>query len=439
MFLLALFACTAPTPSRPPDLPPNVVVLLIDDAGFADFSMHGSPHFHTPSIDRLAAEGVRFGTAYTTAPICSPSRAALLTGRYQNRFGHEHNPAPVLGAASNGLSLSETLLPAYLREAGYRTAAFGKWHLGYHPHFHPLERGFEHFEGVLQGERSYFGRSERGFRRWMVGRDVVTPRFAYVTDRIGEAAAAFIREHRDEPFFLYVAFTAVHAPLEAQASDRSVQDEALTGPRRTLAAMTTALDRAIGTIDEALREAKLQEHTLVFLLNDNGAGPRNHGDNAPWRGGKGQLYEGGIRTPFVVRWTGAFSPGVRQDDLVSSLDVAATALAAAGVEPAKARPLDGLDLLPTLRGEEPLGRTHHVWRLGPSWAVREGRYKLIVHKGGEPQLFDLAVDPGETTDRAAAEPERVAELRAIYDRWEREMVPPAFPSNTELRRRRKRR
>lgn len=449
MWWLGLLGCqssstpvapTQPIPTvkanRPADAPPNIVILLADDAGYADFSLTGSKTFRTPAIDALAADGVTFTNAYVTAPVCSPSRAGLLTGRYQQRFGHEGNP-PLAGGPKSGLPVEETLISDHLKAAGYTTAVFGKWHLGYEPHFHPNARGFDTFEGVLRGERTYFAKADAtdDLAAWRRDGAVVDESFDYVTDAIADATVDFMVDHRDGPFLAYVAFTGVHFPLEARPDDIARQPRSLQGPRRTLAAMTTGLDRAVGQITAAIDGMGLTNDTLVFFINDNGAGKKNHGDNSPWRSGKGRLFEGGTHVPYVLRWPGHVPAGSRLDPLVSSLDVVPTALVAAGVPLPTDRPLDGRDLTAVTKGGP--GADVLYWRLGKSWAVRDARFKIVSDKGTEPQLFDLSTDPGETTDVRAAHPEQYAALKARYDAWNAEMIEPVFLSATEVRRQRR--
>lgn len=407
-------------PTRPPG-PPDVVVLLIDDAGWADFSMHGSPDFHTPRIDALASEGVRFTAGYVAAPICSPSRAALLTGRYPQRFGHEGNP-PVDGGPSSGLPLSEHLIPELLAPAGYTSAVIGKWHLGDHPRFHPNRRGFDHFSGILRGERPYFpGRTKRG-EQWEVNGTPVAEEFTYVTDHIADEALAFLASEAG-PRFLFVSFTGVHAPLQALKADVEAADPGLPVKRRKLAAMTASVDRAVGRVLDAV-----PDDALVFLINDNGAGAKNHGDNQPWRGGKSRVYEGGIRVPFVVRLPGV--PPQVYDSPVSTLDVLPTVLSMLHL-PVPPE-LDGVDLVPFLDGRR-TDAPHEAlfWRLGTSWAVRRGDLKLVWDRDDGPGLYDLATDPSETTDLGDI-PERRS-LQEAYDTWNAQNIEPAFESATERR------
>ncbi|MEZ4319262.1 MAG: sulfatase-like hydrolase/transferase [Myxococcota bacterium] len=416
---------------RPEGAPPNIVVLLIDDAGYADFGMNGSPHFQTPAIDALAAEGVRFTAAYVTAPICSPSRAGILSGRYPQRFGHEFNPPSNAGPEA-GLPVTVTTLADVLHERGYATAAIGKWHLGRSGHFNPTRRGFDSFYGFLNGERSYFPMTQRGPQDLKRGTRHVPESFDYLTDELASEASDWIGAHAHEPFFLYVAFNAVHMPLDALREDVMAQAPELTGERRTLAAMTAAVDRAIGHVLDALEREEIGDETVVFLLNDNGAGKQNHGDNAPFHGGKGNLYEGGIRVPYVVRWPGVTDDGTTFDAPVSALDIFPTALAAAGAPPREE--LDGVDLRPWLDGDR-ADAPHPLlfWRLGESWAIRDGSMKLLSDRGGTPQLFDLESDPGEQVDLSSQDPERVATLQRRYDAWNLQLAAPAFESATEER------
>jgi len=422
-------------PDRPPDAPPNILVVLVDDAGFADFGFQGSPNFKTPRIDSLVSEGVRFSQAYVTAPICSPSRAGLLSGRYQQRFGHESNP-PLNGGPNAGLPIQVDTLADLLKTQGYTTAAIGKWHLGRARHFQPNRRGFDYFYGFIRGERSYFPQAEKGPQAIKRGTDHVEEEFPYLTDELGEDAARWIGENAHQPFFLYLAYSAVHMPLEALSEDLDGQDAALSGKRRKLAAMTQALDRSIGVVLDALDEYGLADDTVVFFLNDNGAGRQNQGDNSPLRGGKGNIYEGGVRVPFAIRWPGEFEPGAVYDPPVSALDIAATSLVAAGAE---VPPIfDGVDLLPHVKGTAP-GRPHNTlyWRVGQSWAIRDATYKLLSSKGEPVELYDLVTDPEETTDLRATQPDIVASLQRRYDSWAAQLIDPVFMSATESRRKAK--
>jgi arylsulfatase A-like enzyme len=442
---LALAACLSGSAvALPAQQRPNFVVIVADDMGYADIGIHGSRDIPTPHIDSLAAGGIRFTDAYVSGPYCSPTRAGLLTGRYPQRFGHEFNPA---GSASMefGLPLDQTTLADRLRSAGYRTALFGKWHLGFAPALHPLERGFDEFFGFLGGAHSYLVSLPPGGAPVLDGRTPAAE-IGYLTDTLAGRAVDFIRRHRDRSFFLYLAFNAVHTPMQASAKylDRFAH---ITDPRRrTYAAMLSAMDDGIGRTVAALREAGLEENTLIFFFSDNG-GPTMEGtalnasSNAPLRGSKRQTWEGGIRVPFVIRWKGRLPEGTVDARPIIQLDVAPTALAAAGVKAEPGWRLDGVNLLPYLTGE--VATAPHdalYWRFGGHMAIRMGDWKLVRSPDGplvdtdpsvlsdlaDAGLYNLRDDIGETRNVAADHPDKVAELAAAWQRWNRELVPPRW-------------
>ncbi|MFM7208172.1 MAG: sulfatase [Planctomycetaceae bacterium] len=413
MVLLAVSSHAAQQPR------PNVVVIVSDDAGYDDFSMHGG--FPTPRIDSIAAAGVRFTDGYVSGCVCSPTRAGLMTGRYQQRFGHETNFPPVV-SERNGLPLAERTFADRMRAGGYRTVAIGKWHLGYTPAFHPLSRGFDTFYGFLQGSRSYLPlpRPER-MNTLMRDREPVAETFSYMTDELAREAACQVAAHRERPFFLYVAFNAVHAPNQALPAD--LERARSLAPRRVeVAAMTLALDRGVGTILDALDAGGLADDTLVVFVNDNG-GPPGH-DNGGLRGRKGSMWEGGIRVPFLVRWPRRLARGRVVADPVIALDILPTALSAAGIDIAVDE-FDGVNLLPHLDGatESPPHDVLH-WRQGERWAVRGGNLKLVHAEPGAPMLFDLKADRGENNDLAARQPADAARLQRLHDEWSRGMAQP---------------
>lgn len=413
--LLAAPALAADPPPAGVARKPNIVILLSDDAGYNEFSAHGNPKYPTPRIDSIGADGVRFTNGYVSGTVCSPTRAGLLAGRYQQRFGHEFNIPPAY-SETNGLPLDETLLPMPLESAGYRTLALGKWHLGYAPKFHPMERGFTDYYGFLQGSRSYWPLEKPGRLNQMLAdrAPVVKEDFGYMTDHLAEKAAEYIAKHKAQPFFIYLAFNATHTPLHATEADL-----AKAGGDKKIA-MTLALDRAVGKVLDSIDQNGLRNDTLVVFLNDNG-GAIGH-DNAPLRGRKGQTWEGGIRVPFMLRWPGVVPARQVIDTPVISLDLYATSLAAAGIDKAPGKPLDGLNLLPVVRAKaEPLTARPLFWKNGESWAVRDGNLKLVggnsEQKDSGPALFDLAADIGESKDLSAARPEEVKRLKKLYDDW----------------------
>lgn len=434
----ALGCSGGPEPAEPEAARrPNIVLVFADDMGFADLGYQGSTDCETPHLDRIRGEGVSFDNGYVSHPFCSPSRAGLLTGRYQHRFGHENNMLFDLQDPETGLPLEERTMADLLGESGYKTGLVGKWHLGAHPRYHPFERGFDHMYGFVGGGHDYFdpgapGRTEQHFIPIERNGEVVAET-EYLTTALGREAAEFVRQNGDEPFFLYLSFNAPHTPLQAplEMIERfaDIPDEG----RRTYAAMVWAMDEAIGQLDQALDETGVKDDTLFIFLNDNG-GPRgNRSSNAPLRGTKRTLYEGGVRVPFVMRWPGKIEAGSTYSQPVSALDILPTALAAAGAEPPTDRPLDGVDLLPFLSGDVEAGPHQRLyWRCfdGVEAAVREGKWKWVRHgRDVSPELFDLSVDIGEQNDVSADHPEVAAKLQAAWRAWSDEMVPSLWPDH----------
>ncbi len=424
---------------------PNVLVILADDLGYADLSLHGSKDVDTPHIDAIAKNGIRCTSGYVSGPYCSPTRAGLLTGRYQQRFGHEFNPALLArGGAGQGLSTAEVTLADRLKAAGYATGLVGKWHLGEEEKYHPLARGFGEFFGFLPGAHSYLQTDDPNYGPIYRGKQRVELD-GYLTDVLAREAVGFIDRHKKEPFFLYLAFNAVHTPLHT-TDDRLKKFAHVQDPtRRSYLAMTVALDEAVGKVLDGLRTAGVEEDTLVFFFSDNG-GPigkfaPNGSVNAPLRGSKGDTWEGGIRVPFLVQWKGKLPAGKTCDHPVIQLDVHATALAAAGVEAKPEWKLDGVNILPFLEGKETAApHAALYWRFGEQMAVRAGDWKLVrpdlatdapFGKIAErPMLFNLAEDVGEKNDLAEKQPEKVKELQALWQKWNAELAPAAWQHQT---------
>jgi arylsulfatase A-like enzyme len=422
---------------------PNIVLIVADDMGYGDIGVHGSKDIPTPNIDALARAGVRFTDAYVTGPHCSPTRAALLTGRYQQRFGHEVNMGAGAGPDA-GLPSSETTIADRLKAAGYKTALFGKWHLGSAERLHPLARGFDEFYGFLGGEHSYFEAAPNAMNPLLEGRQPVEAT-GYLTDVLTNRAVDFIKREKSRPFFLYLAYNAVHTPMHAPEKYLARFKGIANQERRTYAAMLSALDDGIGRTLETLRAEGLDERTLVIFFSDNG-GPTmtgttiNGSSNGPLRGSKRQTWEGGIRVPFIIRWKGQVPEGKVDTRPIIQLDVLPTSLAAAGVEPKAEWKLDGVNLLPYVRGnvQQP---PHEAlfWRLFAHMAIRKGPWKLVKTMEGPlleadvtnpdlsgAQLFNLADDIGETHDLAAARPEKVKELAGDWLRWNQELAKPRW-------------
>lgn len=447
IFLVASGCSLLPagTPARfSEDDRPNFVVIFVDDLGYNDVSYNGATEIETPNIDRLAEEGVSFSNGYVVHPFCGPSRAGLMTGRYPARFGMEYNVAYAPLDAGHGLPVEEKTMATYLKEAGYRTGIVGKWQLGAAPVFHPLNRGFDYFYGFLGGAHDYFHiditRPGTEYlplneNRGATGMD------GYLTDTLTDRAVSFVQERREEPFLLYLAYNAPHTPLQAPdelvEKYSHIEDE----NRRLYLAMVDSLDDNVGRVLNALERSGVRDDTVVFFLSDNGGvssavhADLDWADNAPLSSGKESFLEGGIRVPFVASWPAKWPKGVTFEPMVSSLDIAATAVALAGSTPDSDRPLDGMDLDPFIRGEK-VGEVHEslFWRQSSrtpnltQFAIRSGDAKLIKdNPEGEAQLFNLAQDPGETDDLIGNDTETAARLAELWNAWNRDNIQNIYP------------
>jgi len=461
--LSILIACALATPAVAKDRRPNVIVILADDLGVADLSAYGyRSAVPTPNIDKLAARGVRFTRGYATAAVCSPSRAALLSGRYQQRHGFEflipeaHNK----GGDAPGLAPEQRLLPEALKKAGYRTAAIGKWHLGDTPDRLPTARGFDRFFGFLPGEIAYADAKTPGLvsqpvpyvggrsfsrrlpylevGRWRAGspaKETVKNEDRYLTQELTREAVDFIRSSRGKPYFLYLAHLAPHSPFQAPQAyvDRFAHEKDPT--KRVYAALIASLDDAVGELMAAVEASGEADNTIVVFSADNGAatylGVSNCADIA---GGKLSHYEGGVRVPYLVSWPRRWPKGQVDGRNVSLLDVYPTVLAAAGLKPDG--PLDGHDLTPFMAADARDRTVHETlfWRTGHEFAALSGDWKMIsnTRAGAFPWLFDLRRDPTETVNLMFAERDRVKDLKARYDAWAKQLRPPAWPTKETL-------
>lgn len=435
-FGAGLVACAGPGGDleRVPPPRPHVLVILADDLGYADLGFTGARDIRTPHLDQLAAEGIVCTDAHVSASVCAPSRAGLLTGRYQQRTGFECN----LGQGGGLLAGTRTVAAA-LGEVGYETALVGKWHLGAEAHNHPRALGFDHFTGLLGGSRSYFpltgakgtgakapGRTKRIERD---GEVLDETELGYLTDAFTDEGVRLIEE-RDpaRPLFLFMSYTAPHGPMHARPDlyerHRSIPQER----RRKYAAMVTALDEGVGRLLDTLDAEGMAQDTLVVFLSDNGGATGNASNNGKWRGMKGSKWEGGHRVPFVVRWPAQLAAG-QCDRMVSSLDLAATFRRAAGAPPAQVA--DGVDLMGVLGGAVEDRPRELYWRRAVAAAARDGDWKLIRVESARgvlapPILVNLREDPRESTNRAGEEPERVEELLGKLERWEEAMIEPRW-------------
>ena len=472
----------------PAKRPPNLVLILADDLGKYDLSLYGPAPVQTPHIDSIARRGVRFSEAYVTSPICSPSRAALLTGRYQQRFGHEHQPHEryprnrleylafqyffdteewivaddkreyprPADIRRQGLPPSEITLAEWLRKFGYRTGIFGKWHLGYHAPSLPLQMGFDHHYGFYEAYSLYadpddprivnqrhddfsdpyiWGKGRTGGAAIRVN-DSIVDEAGYLTYRIAEEACRFIQEHEHEPFFLYVPFSAPHTPFQAPRELVDRFGQVADPNKQTYYAMIAALDEAVGSIVGQLRKSGLDDNTLLVFLSDNGGATYTKAtSNAPLKGGKFTFFEGGINVPMAWQWPDRLPPGGDYNQPVSALDLFPTFCAAAGIPLPPGREIDGIDLLPFLEGRQS-GSPHEAlyWRSGYLQAIRSGPWKMIVDsKGGGRVLYQLEEDPFERRNRWESDSTTVRRLQADLDRWQQVLSPPAWPPVMDFR------
>lgn len=411
------------------EAPPNVVLIMADDLGFGDLSLAGHPSIRTPNIDRLAAEGVRFSQFYTSGSICSPTRAGLLTGRYQQRAGIHGLISAV--DEDGGIGADEALLSEVLRDSGYATGLFGKWHLGKAVRFSPVRNGFDEFVGFLTGFVDYYTHHDPVERPdlWRGERPIQDSR--YLTTLIEEEAIAFIESHQHAPFFLFLSHATPHSPYQPPGEEprEEYPDGSLLfrgpGSPEVYRAMVEDLDRSVGRILQTLDELALLDHTLLIFLSDNG--PVGFGTAGALRGAKGTLFEGGIRTPMMVRWPERAMPARVIEIPAISIDLFPTIVEAAQADLPDDRIMDGRSLWPLIDGTE--GDHHEAlfWRQGPAeiageLAIRRGGWKLRIATDGQQSLFDLSADPGEREDLSSAVPDVAMELESLLRAWELEVL-----------------
>ncbi|MCZ6514469.1 MAG: sulfatase-like hydrolase/transferase [Acidobacteria bacterium] len=434
-----VFGACGPPSTVAPSTKPNIVFILADDLGYGDVGSYGCPDISTPEIDLLATQGVRFTHFYSNGPECSPTRTAFMTGRYQQRAGGlecaigvanvgRYDDAIRLRETRDlGLPASETSIARLLNLAGYETALYGKWHLGYERKFFPDRHGFEDSFGPLGGAVDYFYHTEPDGTPMLYENGERVRREGYLTDLITGKAVAFLRRRKDRPFFLYVPYTAPHTPYQGPAdrTDTPKNPENWNqGTRQTFAAMVERMDRGVGLILRTLREEGFENNTLLIFASDNGA--NRVGRNLPYSGTKGGLYEGGIRVPCIARWPGVLPAGAVTDRATLTMDLTASIAGAAGVTPS--RPYDGVNILEDIAKNRPHRKRALFWRArrgGRTWkAVRDGSLKYLSRKDGdefEEYLFDLKSDPGETSDLGATRKADLERLKGLMAKWEAEV------------------
>jgi len=430
--------------------PPNVVVILADDLGYGDIGCYGNDAVRTPHLDQLAREGLRFTDFHSNGPMCSPTRAALLTGRYQNRMGIEHALGLMrVPPEGRGLPVEETTIAQALRAGGYASGLYGKWHLGHRPEENPIHFGFDDFRGLMCGCGDFVSQLNRlGLPDWW-HKDALEAEEGDTTSLITRHSVRFIEEHQTQPFFLFVSHLSIHFPWmpsdgpahrEVGGDYTGIADPADSrlGPhvasdklQEVVHGMIEDLDRSTGEILSALKRLNLEEDTLVFFTSDNGGyieyNGLQHGNissNGPLRGQKTQIWEGGHRVPAIARWPGQIPAGATSDATTLTMDLFPTFLELAGLpeQPeGSTKPLDGTSISGVLRGEDALPERTLFWRMSTARAARRGDWKLVRQGDDPPELYNLAEDLGETTNLADRMPERVRELAAALATWEREM------------------
>jgi len=427
---------------------PNLIVIMTDDMGYADVGFNGCLDIPTPAIDRIADEGVRFTQGYVSFPVCGPSRAGFLTGRYQDRFGFTTNPTIDPNNPVAGLPVEEETIAQVLRKADYNSAIIGKWHMGTHPKFHPLERGFDYFYGFLSGGHNYFPEeltlndlsdvnSKWGwYRTKIIENRTPVETDEYLTDEFSNAAVGYIEEQveNNQHFMLYLAYNAPHTPMQATEKYLSRFSNISDERRRTYAAMVSAVDDGVERILKTLDETGITDNTIVVFLSDNGGAANNASSNEPLRGRKGDLFEGGIRVPFAMKWKGVIPEGQTYNKPIFSLDIMATITAQTDVKINPMKPLDGVNLIPFLTGEN-TGNPHDYlfWRKWEqnAMAVRHGNYKLVANRQQEqnpPDLYNILSDISETNNVKSSQKELSENLMQEWQNWNSKMKDRVFPT-----------
>ena len=429
---LALITLTAACTPASEQLP-NFVVILVDDLGYADIASFGSEQNRTPHLDRMAVEGLRFTDFHSNGPMCTPTRAALLTGLYPHRFGEQFEGAlSGIDDYETGLPHAATTIAEVLQGAGYVSGMFGKWHLGYRPPYMPLDHGFDVFRGLGSGDGDHHTHIDRSGRPdWWHGSKIAMEA-GYSVDLITKHSVEFIESNKDRPFFLYVAHLAIHFPWQGpddpgyRVEGGNYHNLSKLGPHVDLDAssyvknMVEAVDGSVGEILSAVEANRLDDRTLVFFTSDNGGyrtyqgGYHNISENGPLRGQKTEMYEGGHRVPAIAWWPGRIDAGITAE-LAATFDIFPTVAALAGCP--TQTDIDGTDLSPVLFSGQSLTARTLFWRMRSSGATRRGSWKLVQHDGQEPELYDLTADLGETQNVAQEFPDVAAELGAEFEEW----------------------
>ena len=420
---------------------PNIIFIMIDDLGYGDIGCYGSTNNKTPNIDMLASQGVLFTDYHSNGPMCTPTRASLMTGLYQHRLGKKFEAA-ISGKEDydDGLPLEAVTLAKVLKKSGYATGMYGKWHLGYHPPYLPPDQGFDEFIGLGSGDGDHFTHIDRSGRKDWWHNNELKMEAGYSTDLKTDHSINFIKAHKSGPFFLYVAHLSIHFPWQGPddpphrqegndyANDKwgIIPDKNNVSPH--VKSMVESIDRGVGKIITALKDIGLQKNTLVIFTSDNGGyihysdSHFNISSNSPLRGQKTEVYEGGHRVPFIAWWPGKIRAGAQSDELVMTMDMFPTFAELAKADLTKNQPSDGMNILPHLLENKPIPNRSVCWKMDDERAIRKGDWKLIMIGNNGPELYNLSIDIGETKNLATQKPEMVKQLIAEYNNWEKDVT-----------------
>jgi len=440
LYVLTLIAftssCISSSNKNTDSTKPNVIIILADDLGYKDVGFNGSPDIKTPNIDRIAKNGVVFTNGYVSYAVCGPSRAGLITGRYQDRFGFSRNPLFAPKDIEQGLPLNQQTIAEALETVGYQNMAIGKWHLGAHEKLRPLNRGFHEFFGFLSGGHRYFPsewtlkdisevKTQYGaYKTKLLQNDTRIEEDAYLTDALSREAVNFVKRNKEQPFFLYLAYNAPHGPLQATQKYLNRHVHLKDDKRKTYAAMVSAMDDGVGNLLDQLESLNISDNTLIFFLSDNGGQESLGANNGELNKGKGSLYEGGVRVPFAMQWPDKIDAGGKYEQPIISLDIFATISEVTGM--VTKNELDGVNILPYLNGALQ-GSPHSslYWRKfnQNAIAVRSANRKLINEQGTS-SYFDLNTDIGEEKPLEGAD--AVKEMTEMHQRWNADNVDPIF-------------
>ena len=419
-FLIVTFSCT--------DSKPNILIILADDAGYSDFGFMGSDEIKTPNLDKLASDGVTFNNAYVSASVCSPSRAGLLTGMYQQRFGHECN---LDSDVNNSFDPNQITIAEALKTKGYRTGLIGKWHLGDKKQNHPLNNGFDYFWGFISGARNYFYNPSEESRisvRNVVENNSPTKFDGYLTDVLGDKAVDFIEKNHqsNSPFFLFLSFNAPHTPMQAK---KEVLEKFKYNPRKVYASMMWSMDEAIGSVINELKENGQYNNTIIYFLSDNGAtSSKSSSSPFPFKGWKGNQYEGGIKTPMIMTWKNKIKPNTQFNGFISSLDIFKTSLEVSNVDKSSMKNADGKNIMISLNNKT-IENEDLFWRKDKMATVRSGNYKLIRLNDTSTVLYNIKKNYYEDLDLKTKEPNTHDSLFKKLSNWEMSLIKPNWIEN----------